>query len=90
MSDTQTRTGKKIRGVVVKLSSDKTIKVAVSRFVQDKKYKKYVKRIKKYLVHDPQTLAQEGDKVEIQETRPISKLKKFKLSKIIKKAESKE
>jgi len=47
MTDKKT-TGKKLRGTVVKLSSDKTIKVAVSRFVQNKKYKKYVKKVKKY------------------------------------------
>ncbi len=82
--------GKKLQGTVVKLSSDKTIKVAVSRFVQDKKYKKYVKRIKKFLVHDPRAQAGEGDTVEITETRPLSKMKKFKLSRIVKKAELKD
>ncbi len=82
--------GKKLQGIVVKLSSDKTVKVAVSRFVQDKKYKKYVKRIKKFLVHDPKAQAQEGDTVEIVETRPISKMKKFKLFRVLKKAEIKE
>jgi len=82
--------GKRIQGVVTKLSSEKTIKVAVSHFVQNKKYKKYVKRVKNYLVDDPKAEATEGDTVEIVETRPISKLKKFKLSKIIKKAPVKE
>ncbi len=82
--------GKKMRGTVVKLSSDKTIKVMVTRFVQDKKYKKYVKKMKKYLVHDPLAEAKEGDLVEIIETRPISKLKKFRLLSIIKKAPVKE
>jgi len=89
MTDKKT-TGKKLRGTVVKLSSDKTIKVAVSRFVQDKKYKKYIKKIKRYLVHDPKMVAQEGDTVEIIESRPISKMKKFKLFSIIKKVEVKD
>ena len=89
MTDKKT-TGKKLRGTVVKLSSDKTIKVAVSRFVQNKKYKKYVKKVKKYLVHDAKAAAQEGDLVEIIESRPISKMKKFKLFSIVKKAEVKE
>ena len=82
--------GKKLQGTVVRLSTDKTIKVAVSDFVQDKKYKKYIKKVKKFLVHDPQAKAQEGDTVEIVETRPFSKLKHFKLSKILKKAQIKE
>ncbi len=82
--------GKKLQGKVVRLSSEKTIKVAVSDFVQDKKYKKYVKKVKKFLVHDPKAEAQEGDLVEILESRPYSKLKHFKLSKILKKAQIKE
>ncbi len=79
-----------MQGTVVKLSSDKTVKVAVARFVKDRKYKKYVKRVKKYLVHDASGLAKEGDTVEIIESRPISKMKKFKLLKVLKEAITKE
>lgn len=87
---TNTNRGKKMQGTVVKLSSDKTVKVAVARFVKDRKYKKYVKRVKKYLVHDESGLAKEGDTVEIIESRPISKMKKFKLLKVLKEAITKE
>ncbi len=78
--------GKKLQATVVKLSSDKTVKVAVSRFVKDRKYKKYIKRVKKYLVHNTGLKVNEGDLVEIREVRPISKMKKFKLLKVVKEA----
>jgi small subunit ribosomal protein S17 len=45
------------------------------------KYKKFMRRTKKFLVHDKGNTAKEGDKVEIRETRPISKRKHFELVK---------
>ena len=77
------KNAKKLTGVVVGVDMTKTAKVRVSRFVKDKKYKKYIKKAKNYLVHDPQEKAKVGDKVLIQETRPISKRKRFKLQSII-------
>ena len=58
-----------------------TITVAVERFVMHPKYKKFIRRTKKFLVHDKGNTANEGDKVEIRETRPISKRKHFELVK---------
>ncbi len=74
----------------MKFSGNKTVKVAVQRFVKDKKYKKYVKKVKNYLVHNDKTDLKEGDKVEIVETRPISKNKHFKILNIIEEAVSLE
>ena len=54
-----------------------TAKVAVARYVQHPKYKKFIKQVKIYLVHDPKNTASVGDKVVIRETRPISKRKNF-------------
>lgn len=54
-----------------------TATVEVERYVKHPKYKKYMRRAKKYLVHDPGNTAQVGQKVEIRETRPISKRKHF-------------
>lgn len=56
-----------------------TITVAVMRYVKDVKYKKFVKRLKKYLVHNPGNTAEVGSTVEIRETRPISKNKFFEV-----------
>ena len=68
-----------LSGVVVSDKMDKTVVVKVSRFVKHKKYCKYYKVSKRYKAHDPENKYKTGDKVEIAETRPISKEKKFKV-----------
>jgi small subunit ribosomal protein S17 len=71
-----------LRGTVVSAKKmQDTITVAVERFVMHPKYKKFMRRTKKFLVHDKGNTANEGDKVEIRETRPISKRKHFELIK---------
>lgn len=70
---------KVLLGVVVSAKMKDTIVVAVTRFVQHPKYRKFVKRVKRYHVHDPGNTKAEGDKVEIRETRPLSKTKHFAL-----------
>lgn len=74
---TETKAGKTLRGTVVGIAMDKTAKVAVTRYVRHPKYKKFIKQVKKYLVHDEENTAHVGDKVVIRETRPISKNKSF-------------
>jgi small subunit ribosomal protein S17 len=74
-------------GVVVKTAMKDTATVAVSRYVKHPKYKKYQTRTKKYLVHDPENTAKVGDQVTIVATRPISKLKRFKIGQITKAAD---
>lgn len=64
-------------GIVVKSAMKDTATVVVERYVKHPKYKKYMRRSKKFLVHDPGNNAQVGDKVIIRETRPISKRKRF-------------
>ena len=66
-----------LSGVVVKNSGDKTVSVEVVRTVRHPKYHKIVKRTKKYAAHDEANACKIGDKVEIQESRPISKNKRF-------------
>lgn len=73
--------GKVLRGTVVASKMQDTCTVAVDRYVKHPKYKKFMLRTKKYLVHDKGNTAQVGQKVEIQETRPISKRKRFELVK---------
>lgn len=78
--DTQkTKKNKVLKGIVVSDKMDKTIVVSVTRFVEHKKYKKRLKISKKYKAHDEGNTKKVGDKVEIVETRPISKDKKFKV-----------
>lgn len=73
-------------GTVVSDKMDKTIVVAAVRKVQHPLYKKYIKTTKKYKAHDELNECATGDVVEIEETRPLSKEKRWRLVKIIDKA----
>lgn len=68
-----------LRGVVVSDKMDKTVVVSVSRFVKHPKYGKFYNISKKYKAHDENNKYKVGDKVEIVETRPMSKDKRFKI-----------
>ena len=68
-----------LAGTVTKAAMQKTVIVTVSRLVKHPKYQKYQSVSKKYKVHDENGSAKVGDKVEIVETRPISKDKRFTL-----------
>lgn len=81
MNDRVSERGKVLSGIVVKCAMKDTATVLVERFVLHPKYKKYLRRSKKYLVHDPGNTAQVGDRVMIRETRPISKRKSFIIAK---------
>ena len=74
-------TGKRtvLAGTVVKAAMMKTVTVEVSRFEKHPKYQKYQVLTKKYKVHDENGVAKVGDKVQIVETKPISKDKHFTL-----------
>ncbi|MEX1236676.1 MAG: 30S ribosomal protein S17, partial [Pseudomonadales bacterium] len=63
-----------------------TITVLVERRIPHPLYGKYIKRSKKIHAHDPENQCQEGDMVTIEETRPISKTKTWKLRSIDRKA----
>jgi small subunit ribosomal protein S17 len=71
--------GRVLSGTVVASLMQDTITVAVERYVKHPKYKKFIRRTKKYLVHDKGNTATVGSKVEIMETRPLSKRKRFAL-----------
>ena len=75
-----------VSGTVVSNKMDKSITVLVERRIKHPIYGKYIKRSKKLMAHDPENQCQEGDFVTIEETRPISKHKTWKLSSIDKKA----
>lgn len=80
-NETKQTGGRVLRGTVVASKMQDTITVAVERYVKHPKYKKYQRRTKKYLVHDAGNTATVGQKVEIKETRPMSKRKRFALVK---------
>lgn len=70
-------------GVVVSTKMMKTISVEVDRLTMHPKFKKFVKRSSRFYAHDEKTEAALGDVVEVMECRPISKQKKFRLVRII-------
>lgn len=76
---------KKLRGVVISDKMDKTVVVLASRYVKHPKYKKYIKKSKKYKAHDEKKEYKKGDKIVIEECRPISKGKYFKVISYIRK-----
>lgn len=66
-------------GVVVSNRMSKTIVVRVTRMVMQPKYKKYLRRHTKLYAHDERGECQIGDRVEVVETRPLSRLKRWRL-----------
>jgi len=73
-------------GVVASNKMDKSITVLVSRKLKHPIYGKFVKKSKKFMAHDEANEANIGDKVKIEESRPLSKRKKWKLIEVIEKA----
>ena len=81
------RNQRKVRaGIVVSDKMEKTIVVAVHDKIKHPIYKKTMNKTKKYKVHDENNEAGIGDVVEIEETRPLSKDKYFRLVRIVEKA----
>ena len=74
-------------GVVVSDKADRTIKVAVKGLVRHPAYGKYVSRRTNCFAHDEKNEARIGDRVEIMETRPLSKKKRWRLVNIIERAQ---
>ena len=68
-----------LSGVVVSSNSNKTITVSVTRRIKHNLYKKIIRQTKKYHAHDEDNQFKIGDNVSIIESKPISKLKKWKV-----------
>lgn len=75
------------QGLVVSNKMDKTVVVAVSRQVKHGQYGKYVRKTSKYFAHDEKNECNVGDLVKIVETRPLSRMKRWKIREIVEKAE---
>ncbi|MBK7806675.1 MAG: 30S ribosomal protein S17 [Saprospiraceae bacterium] len=73
-------------GVVSSAKMDKTITVLIERKLKHPIYGKFVKKSKKFFVHDEKNDCKEGDTVKITETRPLSKNKSWRLVEILEKA----
>ncbi|MBC7333131.1 MAG: 30S ribosomal protein S17 [Actinobacteria bacterium] len=79
---------RKVRvGTVVSNKMDKTVVVEVESHYQHPLYKKILRKVKKYKVHDPDNQCEVGDVVKVIETRPLSKTKRWRVLEIIRKAE---
>jgi small subunit ribosomal protein S17 len=77
---------RQVVGTVVSDKMNKTVTVQVERLVKHDLYKKFVRKRNKFSAHDETNACREGDEVLITESRPLSKTKKWRVSKIVKKA----
>ncbi|MGV8073692.1 MAG: 30S ribosomal protein S17 [Syntrophobacteraceae bacterium] len=83
----ENKTTRKTRvGMVVSNKMEKTVVVAVERLIQHKQYRKLVRRRNTFKAHDAENACQVGDRVLIEESRPISKEKRWKVVEVIEKA----
>jgi len=80
------RIRRQITGTVLSNKMDKTVIVLAERLMKHKIYHKYVKRRAKYAAHDENNFCNIGDRVQITESMPISRRKRWRVSKIIEKA----
>lgn len=79
MNNNQTKKKRQLKGLVVSNKMSKTVVVAVTRLKKHPKYKKYFKVTKRFKAHDEKGEYHTGDKVIIQETRPMSKEKRWRI-----------
>lgn len=77
---------KQFIGMVVSDKMDKTVVVMVETLVKHPLYEKFVKRRKKYMAHDENNECRIGDKVLIEETRPLSRRKRWRVKQILERA----
>jgi small subunit ribosomal protein S17 len=82
------RVARTVVGQVVSSRMDKTISVMVERRVEHPLYKKYVRRRTKLLAHDKNNECNEGDTVAIEECRPLSKRKAWRLQRVVERGTS--
>ncbi len=92
MEDTAKRTGTRRRatkiGRVVSDAMNKSIVVEVERHVEHGRYKRTIKRTSRFMAHDEGNAAKAGDRVRIEETRPLSRRKRWILREVLVKAEA--
>jgi len=84
----EVRNLRKVRtGIVVSNKMDKSVVVAINTVRKHPLYGKYIKRTSKFMAHDEENACNEGDRVRIMETRPLSKKKHWRVIEILERAE---
>jgi len=78
---------RRLVGTVTSDKMDKTVTVEVIRLKLESKYKKYVRVHRKYKAHDEDNQCRKGDRVEILEHRPLSRTKRWKVVRLVKRAD---
>ena len=87
MADTTVRNNRKIReGLVVSNKMNKTVVIAIVERVRHPTYDKFITRTKKLYAHDEANDAKAGDKVRVEETRPLSKTKRWRVVEVLERA----
>ncbi len=86
MADKEKSKRRQLVGTVLSNKTDQTVTIRVDRYVIHPVYKKYLRRRAKYAAHDAQNACQVGDQVLITESRPLSRRKRWRVSRIIEKA----
>jgi len=82
----QTQAARTVEGTVVSNKAEKTISVLVERRIKHPLYGKYIRKSTKFAAHDEKNECSEGDTVVIEECRPLSKNKSWRLVKVVDKA----
>ncbi len=82
-AETQTGTATELTGKVTSAKMEKTIVVEVTRLVQHAKYRRVIRISKKFYAHDEKREAKQGDTVTISSSRPLSKLKRWRLKEVL-------
>ncbi len=77
---------RELQGTVISNKMTKTIVIKVDRHIKNALYKKYVLSTKKYMAHDEKQEAKVGDLVEVVETRPLSRNKRWDLKRVVRRA----
>jgi small subunit ribosomal protein S17 len=81
------RNRRKVRvGKVISDKMDKTAVVTIDRVIKHPTYKRYIRRTKKYVIHDEENQCKVGDIVRFMETRPLSKSKRWRLLEVVERA----
>ena len=86
MTEQKKSNKRRMVGYVVSDKNDKTIVVRVETLIKHPLYKKYIRRRKKFMAHDPSNECGIGDKVQIIENRPLSRRKRWHLDRVLEKA----
>jgi small subunit ribosomal protein S17 len=83
----ESKVARTVTGTVVSDKMDKTVTVMIERKVKHPVYGKYIRRSTKLHVHDEENTCQEGDKVTIEQCRPLSKSKSWRLVNVVERGE---